>query len=152
MPDKLYWEDLPVGTVLWSDEVTADRDEMLDYATKNDPLPFHIDEAAAAKSVFGGLVASGGYTITLWYRSGVRLNSTRALLAGSEFNIKLPNPLRPGDVVKTKYEIEESRKTSKPGRGYITSKQHLFNQNEEPVLICKAHWVVAMRELNRSFS
>jgi acyl dehydratase len=145
MTERLYWEDLPVGTVLWSDEVTADLDEMLDYALKNDPLPFHVDEAAAAKSVFGGLVASGGYTITLWYRSAVRLHSTIALLAGSEFSIKLPNPLRPGDSVKTKYEIEDSRKASKPGRAYTTSRQHLLNQNNEPVLICTAHWIVATR-------
>jgi acyl dehydratase len=80
---------------------------MLEYAQKNDPLPFHIDEAAAAKSVFGGLVASGGYTITLWYRSAVRLHSTIALLAGSEFSVKLPGPVRPGDILKTKYDVED---------------------------------------------
>ena len=126
--------------------MTADRDEMLEYAQKNDPLPFHIDQAAAAKSVFGGLVASGGYTITLWYRSAVRLHSTIALLAGSEFSIKLPGPVRPGDILKTKYEVEDSRKTSKPGRGYVTTNQQLFNQNDEPVLICRAHWIVATRD------
>ena len=75
-----------------------------------------------------------------------RLHSTTALLAGSEFSIKLPNPLRPGDIVKTRYEIEESRKTSKLGRGYVSSKQHLLNQSDEPVLICNAHWIVAMRD------
>ena len=145
MAEKLYWEDLGVGTVLWSDEVIADRDEMLEYAIKNDPLPFHIDEAAAARSVFGGLVASGGYTIMLWYRAAIRLHSTIALLAGNEFSVRLPHPLRPGDVVRTRYDFEESRRTSKPGRGYVTSKQQLFNQNNEPVLICKAHWIVATR-------
>jgi acyl dehydratase len=95
----------PVVTVviiLWSDEVMADRNAMLEYALKNDPLPFHIDEAAAENSVSGGLVASGGYTITLWYRAAVRLHSTIALLAGSEFSIELPNPLRSGDSVKTR--------------------------------------------------
>ncbi len=44
-----YWEDLPVGTVLRGNGVVADRDEMVEYAMKNDPLPFHISEEAAAK-------------------------------------------------------------------------------------------------------
>ncbi len=146
MAKRLYWEDLSVGTTFWSDQVTADRNEMLEYAVKNDPLPFHVDEDAAEKSVFGGLVASGGYTITLWYRAAVRLHSTIALLAGSEFSIKLPNPVRAGDVLRTRYEVTESRRTSKPGRGYVTTNQQLFNQNDKPVLICTAHWIVAIRE------
>ena len=145
MAKKLYWEDLSVGTILWSDKVTADRNEMLEYALKNDPLPFHVDESAAANSVFGGLVASGGYTITLWYRSAVRLHSTIALLAGNEFSIKLPKPVRPGDILKTRYEVEEARTTSRPGRGYVKTKQQLFNQNDDPVLICTAHWIVATK-------
>ena len=146
MAKKLYWEDLSVGTTLWSDKVEADREEMLEYALKNDPLPFHVDETVAANSVFGGLVASGGYTITLWYRAAVRLHSTIALLAGSEFSIKLPNPARPGDTLTTRYEVEESRRTSKPGRGYVTTNQQLLNQNDEPVLVCRAHWIVATRD------
>lgn len=146
MSEILHWEDLTVGTTLVSDEVTANRDEMLEYALKNDPLPFHTDETEAQNSVFGGLVASGGFTITLWYRSGIRLHSTIALLAASEFSLKLPVPVRPGDVLRTRYEFGEGRRTSKPGRGYVTNKQHFLNQEDEPVLICDAHWIVRTRE------
>jgi acyl dehydratase len=42
---------------------------MLEFSRRNDPWPFHVDEAAAALSPYGGIVASGGYIVTLWYRS-----------------------------------------------------------------------------------
>jgi acyl dehydratase len=55
-----YWEDLPVGTVLTGDEVVADRDEMVDYAMKNDPLPFHISEDAAPHHISAGWWPAAG--------------------------------------------------------------------------------------------
>jgi acyl dehydratase len=60
---KLYFEDLNEGTVFRDDECVADKDEMLDYARKNDPSPFHVDEEAARNSPYGGLIASAGYTV-----------------------------------------------------------------------------------------
>ena len=57
---KLYFDDLEVGRVFRGDECVADRDEMLEYARKNDPSPFHVDEDAARNSPYGGLIASAG--------------------------------------------------------------------------------------------
>jgi hypothetical protein len=51
---KLYFEDLEEGAVFRGDECVVDREEMLEYARKNDPLPFHLDEEAAKSSLFGG--------------------------------------------------------------------------------------------------
>ena len=62
----VYFEDLDAGSVHLGRECTCDRDEMLEYSRRNDPWPFHVDEAAAAQSPFGGLIASGGYIVTLW--------------------------------------------------------------------------------------
>src|SRR6516165_6371392 len=58
----------------------ADKDEMLDYARKNDRSPFHVDEEAARNSPYGGLIASAGYTVTLWYRSAIPINASLAFL------------------------------------------------------------------------
>src|SRR4029077_12259621 len=80
---KLYFEDLEVGAVFRGDECVADKDEMLDYARKNDPSPFHVDEEAARNSPHGGLTASAGYTGTLWYRSGIPILASIAFLGGS---------------------------------------------------------------------
>ena len=142
---KKYWDDLTEGTVLWGDEVTVDQNEMLEYAKKNDPLPFHIDESAAASTHFGGLIASGGYTITLWYRSSIPVIGSIALLAGHDFHINLPTPVRPGNVLRTRFDIVERRKSSKPLKGHVTSRQRLLNQDDVEVLICEAKWIVATR-------
>jgi acyl dehydratase len=62
----MYFEDLNVGDSSTSAEYTVDHEEMLAY--ENDRWPFHADPEAASRSPFGGLIASGGYTITLMYR------------------------------------------------------------------------------------
>lgn len=61
----IYFEDLKEGDVLWGDEVRVDREEMMAYNLRNDPWPIHVHDEAAARSPFGGVIASGGYTITL---------------------------------------------------------------------------------------
>ena len=94
---KMYFEDLEVGRVFRGDECVADKDEMLEYARKNDPAPFHLDEEAARNSPYGGLIASAGYTVTLWYRSTIPIQRSLAFLGGFEWHIKLPLPVRPGD-------------------------------------------------------
>src|SRR5215467_417850 len=80
---KMYFEDLEVGAVFRGDECVADKDEMLEYARKNDPSPFHVDEEAAKNSPYGGLIASAGYTVTLWYRCGIPILGSIAFLGGS---------------------------------------------------------------------
>lgn len=47
-----------------SEETIVDREEMLAYNRRNDPWPFHVDEAAAARTPYGGLIASGRYTVS----------------------------------------------------------------------------------------
>ena len=64
----MYFEDFNVGDSWTSAECTVDHEEMLTYNRTNDPWPIHVNPEAATRSPFGGLVASGGYTITLMYR------------------------------------------------------------------------------------
>ena len=68
----VYFEDLEVGSVHLGRECVCDKDEMLEFSRRNDPWPFHVDGAAAALSPYGGIVASGGYIVTLWYRFSSR--------------------------------------------------------------------------------
>jgi acyl dehydratase len=69
MTKLITFEDLDEGAVFWGEEVVADTDAMVDYAKKYDPWPFHLDAEAAKQTAFGGLVASAGYTFSLWCRS-----------------------------------------------------------------------------------
>jgi acyl dehydratase len=137
--------------VFWGDTVTADPEEMLDYARRNDPLPFHLDENAAKASLFGGLIASGEYTVTLWYRSLIPIVTKLAFLAGFDWLIKMPAPVRPNDRLRVKVEIKNKRASSKPGRGYVTVFEEMFNQDDTVVFSCELTWMLATRQWITSF-
>ena len=144
-PDVLYFEDLEEGAVYWGAECLVDRAEMIDYAQKNDPLPMHIDEQAATTSPYGALIASGGFTISLWYRSTTPIARKLATLGGLEWHFKLPRPVRAGDRLRTKFTVATKRLSSKAGRGVVTTTQELLNEQGDPVLICEGVILVATR-------
>lgn len=141
----LYFEDLDVGAVYWGDRCTVEKAEMVEYAQRNDPLPMHVDEAAAAKMPFGGLIASGGFTITLWYRSDIPIGRTLAVIAALEWHFTLPRPVMAGDTLRTRFTITDKRSSSKPDRGVVKTKQELLNQHGEPVLVCDGVLLIATR-------
>lgn len=136
--DALYFEDLEVGASFVSHEVTADREEMLAYNRQNDPWPFHVDEDGAARSPYGGLIASGGYSITLMYRLGHNIYNLPerrwAMLGTLEWQLKFPAPLRPGDRVRLRLTIRDKRESSRPERGHLTLLYELLNQESSIVL------------------
>ena len=143
--EKIYWDDLEVGAEFWGDTVVVDPDEMLEYAQRNDPQPFHLDEDAAKATPFGGVIASAGYTVTLWYRSGIPVLTKFAFLGGFEWLIKMPAPVRPNDQLRVRIEIKNKRVSSRPGRGYVVTFQEIFNQNETVVFTCEVTWMLATR-------
>jgi acyl dehydratase len=143
---KLHFEDLKEGTVFRGDECTVQEDELLEYARRNDPLPFHLDEQAAKASPYAGVIASGGYTVTLWYRSGIPIFAQIAFLGGFDWHIKLPLPVRAGDRLQVEITIVGKRPSTKPGRGYVTTSQRLLNQDGNAVFLCDIVWIVATKD------
>jgi acyl dehydratase len=145
----VYFEDLIEGQEFVGGEVMVDKDEMLEYARKNDPWPFHVDEEAAQASSFGGLIASGGYAISLYYRLGHLLHntadSTWAFLGGFDWHVSFPRPIRPGDRLHRKTVVRSKRLSSKPGRGIVESVGTLLNQNGEEVLRIEVASLIATR-------
>ena len=145
----VYFEDLVEGQEFVGDEVMVDKDEMLEYARKNDPWPFHVDEEAAKASPFGGLIASGGYAISLYYRLGHLLynsaDSRWAFLGGFDWHVSFPRPIRPGDRLRRKTVVRSKRLSSTPGRGVIDSVGTLVNQNGEVVLRSEVASLIATR-------
>ena len=142
---KIHWNDLEEGAVFWGDTVTVDPEEMLEYARRNDPQPFHLDANEAMASPFGGLIASAGYTVTLWYRSAIPILTKLAFLGGFEWLIKLPVPVRPADQLRVRVKIKNKKASSKPGRGYVTVFQEIFNQDNIAVFSCEVTWMLATR-------
>lgn len=94
----IFFEDLNVGDCWTSSEVAVDENEMLAYGRANDPWPIHVDAEAAAKSPFGGIIASGGFAITLMYRLTTEIVNTPghqwAFLGGLDWQLKFIEPVR----------------------------------------------------------
>ena len=145
----VYFEDLVEGQEFVGNELTVDKDEMLDYARKNDPWPFHVDDAAAKASPFGGLIASGGYAISLYYRLGHGLHNTAdsrwAFLGGFDWHVSFKRPIRPSDRLRRKTVVRSKRLSSKPGRGVVETVGILINQDDHEVLRIEVASLIATR-------
>lgn len=145
----IFFEDLQEGEVFWSGEYPVDHEEMLAYNRQFDPWPMHVDEAAAKNLPFGGLIASGGYTLSLMYRSGHAIYKTPArtwaFQLGLDWRIKFLQPVRPGDLLRNRITIQGKRPSSKPGRGIVFCINEMFNQEEQVVLACEMVLLLSTR-------
>lgn len=152
MEVPVYFEDLVVGASFLSDEVTVDHEEMLAYNRRNDPWPFHVDEASAAQNPYGSLIASGGYTITLMYRLGHQIYNVPgrrwAVLGASEWQLKFPAPVRSGDRVRLRITIKGKRESSKPRRGHFDLLYELVDQADKVVLSVVVAGLIERRPQN----
>ncbi len=117
------FEDFTPGTTIDLGTTLVDRDEMLAFARRFDPQPFHTDPVAAAASVLGGLCASGWFTCALWmraYADTVLAGSTsQGSPGGSE--IAWPAPVFPGETLRSSVQVLEVRRSSsRPTLGLVT--------------------------------
>ncbi|MEU6267422.1 MaoC family dehydratase [Saccharopolyspora shandongensis] len=119
---KIAYEDLTPGRVFDLGEVKVDRAEMLAFAERFDPQPFHLDEEAGRNSVLGGLCASGWFTASLWmrgYADNVLADSTSQGSPGGN-DLAWPAPVFPDDVLQLKMEVNSQRRSqSKPNLGLV---------------------------------
>jgi acyl dehydratase len=109
--------------------------------------PAHIDEEAAARSLFGGLTASGSHTFAIYILLTGQLQPHFQVLMGLGWeNVKLPNPVRPGDKLDLEMTVLEMRPSkSKSDRGIVRNQNLLRNQKRETVLECISNIFVARR-------
>ena len=144
---KLYLEDFAVGQRFTSATHRIDAEQIKAFAAQFDPQPFHLDEAAAQASFFGGLAASGWHTasITMSLLVGSGMPIAGGLIgAGGE--IEWPRPTRPGDVLQVESEVlAVTPSKSRPERGMITVRSETKNQNGEIVQILTSKMLVWKR-------
>jgi len=136
-PVRQYWEDLPVGRVLALGSVTVEREQVLAFARQYDPQPFHLDEAAAARSMFGRLSASGWHTCAMAMGLMVRgfLHESSSLGSPGLEKIQWLRPVYPGDTLTLRQTVTEARPmASRPDVGLVRSLWEMFNQDDEQVL------------------
>jgi acyl dehydratase len=120
---KLYFEDFAVGQVNTYGPRVVTREEIVAFAAEFDPQPMHLDEEAARLSLLGGLAASGWHTCALMMRiicDGFVLDTASMGSPGVD-EIKWLAPVRPGDSLRVKATVLETRaSSSKPNRGFVT--------------------------------
>lgn len=112
-------DDLSVGQEFDFGAFTMEEAEILDFARRWDPQPFHTDPVRAKEGPFGGLIASGLHTQAALFSHVIRTGWVeRVSLGGTEQLVRWPAPVRPGDAIGVTARVEElipSR--SKPDRG-----------------------------------
>jgi acyl dehydratase len=131
----MKFAEFQAGQVLEAGPHTVSEAEILAFAKQWDPQWFHTDPEAASQGPFNGLIASG------WHTCGIAMRLVaQQFLAGSESfaspglnYVKWKNPVRPGDALRLRAEVQEARMSSK-GLGVLRWRWQLFNQSGVEVL------------------
>ncbi len=145
----LYFEDFEPGAVFELGERTLTKEEMVAFAREYDPQPFHVDEEAAKKSAFGGLIASGWHTGSVFMRLYADALLSRAAAMGSPGveELRWLKPVRPGDTLRARLTVLDVTPSSRnPKRGTVHLLSEVENQRGETVMTMKARGLFARRE------
>lgn len=139
----LYAEDLPVGFHVDLGTVDVSREEIIEFAQRYDPLPFHVDPDA---SHFGDVIGSSIHTLALFASvASPQFIARLAIVAGKGIDgLRLPNPVRPGSTLRASMEVVDV--VPKPGRADIHCRGLLTDQDDLVVLTMTSISVVRSRE------
>lgn len=149
-----YFEDIEVGTKARFGSYPVTREEVIEFASRYDPQPFHLDDAAAAATHFGRLSASGWHTCAMTMRMLVdNIEERRQAGLGSPGldELRWKKPVFPGDTLRVETELlEKTRSRSRPEMGSFRSAVRVYNQHDEVVLSMTSIGLVATREPAKS--
>lgn len=131
-PVSWYFEDFFPGQIIDLGEQQVTEEEIVAFAAKFDPQPFHVDPAAAANSIYGGVIASGWHTCAMMMRlvvEGLMAASSSMGSPGLD-SVRWLAPVRGGDVLKVRYETVKTKPSeSKADRGVVWSRWVARNQD-----------------------
>jgi len=137
MSYKYFWEDFYPGQVRETGGYSLSEKEIIEFAKKYDPQPFHTDGEKAKQTFFGGLIASGWQTASLCMRMLCDLYLLEAASLGSPGvdELRWVKPVRPGDTLRLKSTVLETRASaSRPDMGTVRSRSEIYNQHGAPVM------------------
>jgi acyl dehydratase len=141
-------EDFEAGQTFRSGRLRVEADSIKRFAAEFDPQPFHLDDQAAADSLFGALAASGWHTAALTMRLLVDSDlSPAGGIVGAGFDeLRWPRPVRPGDELRVESVVLEVRASkSRADQGVIKLRSTTLNANDEPVQVSVGHLIVPRR-------
>jgi acyl dehydratase len=144
-----YFEDfVPGETEAFRSRYAVTEAEIREVGERWDPQPFHVDPLAAARSAFGGLVASSVHLFAIRVALGQAATEepVAAVSALGFDNLRLHEPVRPGDELRMRSTTLDRRVSgSRPGLGVVRSRGELLNQRDEVVFSDEAAWLIERR-------
>jgi acyl dehydratase len=146
---SIFWEDFKPGERVEIGSTLVDRGEVIDFARRYDPQPFHIDEAAAKNSIYGGIIASGWHTCSMVMRlmCDAYLNKSASIGSPGLENIKWLKPVRPGDRLTAFRTTLDSRTSkSRPETGIVRNLWEVFNQDGDLVMTMEGYGMFYRRD------
>ncbi|SFS12629.1 Acyl dehydratase [Halomicrobium zhouii] len=143
-----FYEDIEVGETDRVGEYQVTKEEIVEFAEKYDPQPFHTDEEAAQRSIFGELVASGWHTGAICMRLTVERQRDIATLAGIGVdNLRWHAPLTPGDELHLETEVVDKRPSDRrDDRGYVTTRVEGWTGSGEMIISFEGIALVERRD------
>ena len=148
IPDQ-RWGEKVTAIIVPVDNATVTEADIIGFAERYDPQFFHTDPAAAKRSMFGGLIASGWHTVAMVMRmmcDSYLLDSASLGSPGVD-NVKWLKPVRPGDTIRAMRTVLEARASkSKPEVGIVKSRWEVYNQNDELVMTMEGYGMFAVRD------
>ena len=149
MKKDWYFEDFFAGQEIALGSRTVSEEEIIAFATEFDPQPFHVDQEAAAASMFGGVIASGWHTCSMMMRmvvDGMMASSSSMGSPGLD-KVRWILPVRAGDTLSVSYLTTAVKASaSKPDRGVVWSAWHAVNQRGELVCTIEGMGMFAKRD------
>lgn len=147
----MYFDDLPVGFTFETGSRQIPLEEMLDFARKYDPQPFHVSEEAAKDTIYGGLIGSGFQTMVVGFLLTLDAGIWNEASLGSPGidSLRWLRPVRPGDTLRVKAEVIGSEPSqSRPGIGRTQIRYDTYNQNDELVMTYTTIHILRRRQLD----
>lgn len=144
----LYFEDFEPGMVFDLGERSLTKEEIVAFAREFDPQPFHVDEERANGSPFGGLIASGWHTASIFMRLYADALLSRAASMGSPGveELRWLRPVRPGDILRARLTVFDTTPSERnPNRGTVHLYSEVLNDRDETVMTMKARGLFARR-------
>lgn len=146
----IHYEDIEVGSQQSFGRYEVTREEVVEFASRYDPQPFHLDDAAAAKTHFGRLSASGWHSCAMTMQmlvANMSVVEQAGLGSPGVDNLRWIKPVYPGDTLRCETEVIAKRRSkSRPDMGLFKSRCRTFNQHDELVLEMVSNGLIRVRD------
>ena len=144
-----YWEDIEPGASSAFGAYQVTREEVIEFAGKYDPQPFHLSDEAAADTYFGRLSASGWHTCAMTMRmlvDDMAAEESAGLGSPGIDELRWLKPVYPGDTLRCESRVvDKTPSRSRPDMGSFRSEVTVYNQNDEPVMRMKSVGLIRRR-------